>query len=292
MAGFGMGEGIGVAMYLAMPIVEIGDGTAPLPHTRGEFAVQDHLVDAEGRLGTGLLASITDSIGGMTSGLSCLPDWIVTTNLTLRRAPDALGGTRGTGPLTLDTRILRRGRSSVVGRTDVTDRDGHSVATSWMTCAVLTPAGGPPPFTRPVRLDHGDVPDDPIFRTTPEEFFSLGAGDRPGVAVLSVSDRLRNPWGILHGGSVAVVLDAAARSLVAGAPAPTATPGVIVTDLVIHYLSPGRVGPVHAVAEPIGTRGAEMTVRISVRDHGADDRLMALAIATVRTDSGLFATDR
>ena len=292
MAGFNMGEGIGVAMYLAMPILEIGDGTAPLPHTRGEFAVQDHLVDSDGRLGTGLLASIADSIGGMTSGLACLPDWIVTTNLTLRRAPDALAGPRGTGSLTLDTRILRRGRSSVVGRTDVTDQAGNPVATTWMTCAVLTPAGGPPPFTRPVRLDHREVPDDPVFRTSPEEFFALGAGERPGFAVLDVSDRLRNPWGILHGGSVAVVLDAAARSLVASVPAPVPTPGVIVTDLVIHYLSPGRVGPVHAVAEAIGTRGAEVTVRISVRDHGADDRLMALAIATVRTDLGPFATDR
>jgi uncharacterized protein (TIGR00369 family) len=292
MAGFNAGEGVGVAMYLSMPIMEIGDGTAPLPHARGEFSVHDHLVDSEGRLATGLLASIADSIGGMTSGVACLPDWIVTTNLALRRAPDALVGPRGTGSLTLDTRILRRGRSSVVGRTDVTDQAGNPVATTWMTCAVLTPAGGPPPFSRPVRLDHREVPDDPIFKTRPEEFFALGAGERPGIAVLDVSDRLRNPWGILHGGSVAVVLDAAARSLVAGVAAPTPTPGIIVTDLVIHYLSPGRVGPVHAVAEAIGIRGAEVMVRISVRDCGADDRLMALAVVTVRTDLGAFATDR
>jgi hypothetical protein len=33
-------------------------------------------------------------------------------------------------------------------------------------------------------------------------------------------------------------------------------------------------------------------VRISVRDCGADDRLMALAVVTVRTDLGAFATDR
>jgi uncharacterized protein (TIGR00369 family) len=282
MTNFGSPDGIGVALYLTMPIVEQSNGTEPLPHTRGSFAAPAHAVDADGRLGSGLLASITDSIGGMTSGLACLPDWIVTTNLTMRRAPDALIGSRGTGPLTLDAHVLRRGRSSVVTRVDVVDAHGIPVATSWMTCAILTPTNGPPPFVRPVRLDHRDPPADAIFATPPSEFFSLTAGDTAGTAVLGMSDRLRNPWGILHGGSVAVVLDAAARSLVTGASTIGDTPGVILTDLAIHYLSPGRVGPVVATATSAGHRGAEHLVRIEVRDRGADDRLMALAMATVR----------
>ena len=282
MSGFGNPTEIGVAQYLLMMIEELGDGTAPLPHTRGHFPGTPNTLDAESRLGTDLLACIIDSIGGMTSGLASLPEWIVTTNLMVRRAPDALIGDRGTGPLTLDTHVLRRGRSSVVTRVDVTDAADAVVATSWMSCAILAPANGPPPFTRPVRPFERPVPDEPIFSAPPEEFFNLTAGDRPGIVRLSVEQRLRNPWGILHGGSSAVVLDAAARSLVLGRPMVGATPEAIVTDLAVHYLTPGRVGPIVATASSTGRRGPDHLVRVEVRDQGADDRLMALAMTTVR----------
>ena len=282
MSGFGNPTEIGVAQYLLMMIEEIGDGSAALPHTRGRFPGAPNTLDADGRLGTDLLTCIIDSIGGMTSGLASLPEWIVTTNLMVRRAPDALVGPRGTGALLLDTHVLRKGRSSVVTRVDVTAADGATVATSWMSCSILTPANGPPPFTRPVTPFERAVPDDPIFATAPHEFFNLTAGSRAGVVHLSIEQRLRNPWGILHGGSSAVVLDAAARSLVLGRPVVEATSEAIVTDLAVHYLSPGRVGPIVATASSAGHRGPDHLVRVEVRDHGADDRLMALAMTTVR----------
>lgn len=285
-------RGIGMSNYLPMPITELGDGTDPLPVTQGRFRSPAHAVDADGRLGTGLLSSITDSIGGVTSGLSVLPDWIVTTNLTLRRAPDALVGTRGTGELIIDTRVMRRGRSSVVTRSLVADTDGHAVATSWMTCAVLTPEGGHPPFTRPVRLHDQEPSTDPLFRSAPEEFFGLESTGVPGQVLLHPAAHLRNPWGILHGGSVAFMIDTAARGVVVGSPEPEPTPGAIVTDLVIHYMSPGRVGPVSATAEIIGMRGRDALVRVEARDRGADDRLMTLAVATVRLLSPTTVTDR
>ena len=283
MSGFGSPTEIGVAQYLLMMIEEVGDGTALLPHTRGHFPGNPNTLDSEGRLGTDLLTCIIDSIGGMTSGLASLPEWIVTTNLMVRRAPDALIGDRGTGPLILDTHVLRRGRSSVVTRVDVTDATDATVATSWMSCAILTPANGPPPFVRPVRPFERAVPAEAIFSAPPHEFFNLATGDRPGVVRLSVDQRLRNPWGILHGGASAVVLDAAARSLVLGRPVVGNTPEAIVTDLAVHYLSPGRVGPIIATASSTGRRGPDHLVRVEVRDQGADDRLMALAMTTVRS---------
>ena len=264
---FGEGNmrGVGMAHYLPMPITEQGDGTHPLPTTRGVFTAPAHVVDAEGRLETGMLSSLTDSIGGMTSGLACLPDWIVTTNLSLRRSPDALQGPRGTGDLMIDTQVMRRGRSSVVSRSTVTDQSGHEVATSWITCAVLTPAGGPPPFTRPVALNHYAFDDDPLFRQSPEDFFALEAGAHPGQVLLHPAVHLRNPWGILHGGSVAHLLDSAARCVVTGRVDPGPTPGYIVSEAAI-----------------IGHHGDDVLVRVTARDRGADDRLMNVAVMTVR----------
>lgn len=282
MAGFTSPREIGVAQYLTLHIEEVGDGTAALPRTRGDFPGSPNVLDAEGRLDTGLLTAVVDGIGGMTSGLASLPDWIVTTNLALRRADDALIGPRGTGSLVIDVQVLRRGRSSVVTRCDVTSADGDAVASGWLTCAVLTPEGGPPEFVRPVPRLERVVPDDPLFHGPPAAFFGLEGGSRPGEVRLHAEPRLRNPWGIIHGGATAVVLDAAARGLVTGSTEPPVAGETIVSDVVVHYLSPGRVGPIVATAARIGGDGVDHLVRVEVRDRGADDRLVALAMTTVR----------
>jgi uncharacterized protein (TIGR00369 family) len=276
-------QGSGVAAYLRMSVSEVSDGTEPVALLEGRFDARADVVDAEGRTPTGVLGAMVDSIGGLSCGIASLPDWIVTTNLSVRRAPSSLAGPSGTGPLRFETETLRRGRSAVVSRTLVTaDDDGTPVATGWMTTAVLTPAHGPPEVTRPVRpLDLPEATD-PVFSRPPAEFFGLRAGARPGVVALDMADRVRNPWGILHGGSMAILVDVAATSAVAGVPALEPTMGLVTSDLVVHYLSPGRVGPVVAAAGVVGRRGDEQVVRVSVVDHGADDRPLVLAMVAVR----------
>jgi acyl-coenzyme A thioesterase PaaI-like protein len=279
---FGGSRRPGVAIYLGMAVSELGDGTEPLAVLQGPFDAPDHVTDAEGRTPTGVLAALVDSIGGLASGIASMPDWIVTTNLTLRRSPATLSGPSGTGPLVLDTEVLRRGRSAVVTRTAVSTAEGTPVATGWMTCAVLTPTGGPPPITRPVRPFPPEPVDDPAFALPPDGFFGLREGTGPGVVALDIIGRVRNPWGILHGGAMTVLSDVAARSAVAGTPALEPTPGLVTSDLITHYLSPGRVGPVVASAEVLGRRDREHLVRVIIRDHGADDRLLVESVVTVR----------
>jgi uncharacterized protein (TIGR00369 family) len=265
-----------------MAVTELGDGTEPFALLRGPFAAPDHITDPDGRTPTGVLAALVDSIGGLASGIACMPDWIVTTNLTLRRAPGTLSGPAGTGPLVLDTEVLRRGRSAVVTRTAVSDSEGTAVATGWMTAAVLTPTGGPPAISRPIRPLPQQPNDDPAFSTTPAEFFGLREGKAPGEVALDIIGRIRNPWGILHGGGMTVLADVAARSAVAGTSSLEPTPGLVTSDLITHYLSPGRVGPVVASAQVVGHSGRDHLVRVIVRDHGADDRPLVESILTVR----------
>jgi uncharacterized protein (TIGR00369 family) len=283
----------GVAAYLGMAVSELSDGSSPMAVLRGPFAAPAHVVDAEGRTPTGILAALVDSISGMASGIAALPGWIVTTNLNVRRAPAYLFGPTGTGPLVLDTEVLRRGGSAIVTRTSVTAADdGTAVATGWMTAAVLAPNGGPPEIARPVRPMGFERVDDPTFAAGPDTFFALRDGRAPGEVALDLVDRTRNPWGILHGGAMTVLADTAARSAVAGTPALTPTPGLAVADLNVHYLSPGRVGPVRATARVIGAKGLEHLVRVSVVDHGAGDRPLVVALATVRQGSADAATVR
>lgn len=279
----------GVAAYLGMSVSELSDGTSPLAVLRGPFAAPDHVTDAEGRTPTGIVAALVDSIGGMASGVASLPDWIVTLDLTLRRSSTSLAGPSSAGPLQLDTHVLRRGRSAVVTRTEVTGPGGAVVACGWMTCAVLTPAGGPPAVERPVRPVEIPPPDDPAFRAPPAEFFGLRPGREPGAVALDPVDRIINPWGIVHGGATIVLAEAAALAAAGAGEHPPVDP--VLSELAAHYLEPARVGPVEAVPTVVGASPAGTLVRVAVLDRGAQDRRVAEVVTTV-ADAASVATDR
>jgi acyl-coenzyme A thioesterase PaaI-like protein len=269
-------------MFLPMAIREQPPGPGGLPILVGELPALACLTDAAGHPTTGVLAAAVDSIGGLCSGLAVLPGWIVTTNLTLRRAPSALIDPQGTGPLTLRSEVLRRGRSAAVSRITTTDASGVEVATAWMTSAVLEPEEGPPQLERPFHRTTSPLTDDPADAPRLEEYFGLYPGREPGEGCLDITSERRNNWGILFGGGVAVLLDATATSAVSGIPVGTPSPEHVVTDVVIHYLSPGRVGPVIAIAERLGAHGREELVKVDLRDAGADDRPLTTSVATVR----------
>jgi uncharacterized protein (TIGR00369 family) len=279
-------EAMGLAITLYLPTLmnerpppDDPDGLALIDAT---FTPAPHH-SAPGRpLGSGVLATLVDNVGGMVSGLGVLPDWIVTTNLALRRTTTG-GGPTESGPLTMAARVLRRGRNSVVSAVDVREADGSPVASAWLTSAVLHPEAGPPPIPRPVRPRILPAVGDPLYTSAPETFFALDPGMQPGEVRIDAPPRLRNPWGIVHGGALAMVVDAAARAAVAhptGIDADADT--LLTTDLVIHFLSPARVGPVVARAELVGSRGDDHLVRVAVHDQGADHRSVALAVVTVR----------
>ena len=248
------------------------------------FEPGPHLLDERGRLGMGLLSTLVDNVGGMVCGIAVLPDWIVTTNLTLRRAVrprDDPGGTDG--PLDLVARgaptrpidgHLRR-RHHRCGR-PTTGHWGDDELHPHTRAGTSSRAPAPQPSPVP-------AVDDPRYASPPEEFFDLRPGDLPGEIRLDAPPRVRNPWGIVHGGAIAVAVDAAACAAVAH---PTGididTDELEVTDLAMHFLSPGRVGPLVARGELIGSHGDDHLVRVTVRDRGADDRLLTMAALTVR----------
>ncbi len=129
--------------------------------------------------------------------------------------------------------MLRVGRNAVVTQVQIRDHgDGDAlIADGVLTSTVLEPEGGPPDFPRPMVLRPPDAPEPSLPLL---EFFGIRARGAEAVA-LEINDRVRNPWGILHGGATAVLVDAAATHAV-GDDATT-------TDVVLHFLRPGRVGP-------------------------------------------------
>lgn len=235
----------------------------------GRAPVAPHLLGPAGGVRTGALLTMLDNVGGLNGGLAALPDgWVVTTNLAARVVELA-----HVGPLRLDSRVLRRGRNSVVTGVQVYDEGVQTettdalVASGILTSAILVPENGPPQWTRPLVLDgaHFTAPGLPLI---PEWLGVRPAGDH--AVEIELGDELRNPWGILHGGVVATLVDLAAEH---------ATGGGFTTDVVLHYLAPNRVGPVRAEARLLGTRADGNVLRVEVRDVGAE-RTTALAIVT------------
>ncbi|MBV8462128.1 MAG: hotdog fold thioesterase [Acidimicrobiales bacterium] len=238
----------------------------------GRAPLDDHLRSPAGGLRTGALNTVFDSLGGLMSGLAVQPGWIVTTSLmtTVARLSH-------TGPLRIDGRILRRGRNAVVAALDAVDEGegDRPVAAALLTSAVLDPGAMRLEFERPLVMPmpppHGD-------RRPPEEFFCIQPGEGP-VTRLDLEDRLRNPWGILHGGALAVLADeAACRAVRADG---SGRRQVAAPDSVLHYLQPARRGPVEARAEVVGRRNGRALVRIGIHDVGADGRRIMLASVSV-----------
>jgi uncharacterized protein (TIGR00369 family) len=258
--------GRSVARYLGLTMEEVGETREGAATVLGHAPAPTYLRDADGSMAMGALLGLADSVAGLCGGLAALPGWVVSTNLMLRAVRLDVAG-----PLALRADVLRTGRSAVVTSVSIRDAGASDdlVADGVLTSAILVPAGGPPVYDRPLRLTAPTL--DASATPTLPDYLGTRVVDRDEVEI-DVTEQLRNPWGILHGGVTAALVDLAARH---------ATGGRATTDTVLHFLAPGRVGPVAARATTIGRRADGSLVRVEVLDRGADDRLCAIAVATV-----------
>jgi len=236
-------------------------------HIVGRTTATDHLRRDERGLRAGALFTFLDNVGGICAGIASLPDgWVVSTNLAARIL------TRDqSGPFRIESDVLRRGRNNVVTSVQIVDEGAYDtlIADGVLTSSILVPENGPPGFARPVVL----VPqDDPAGSYPPIPEWLRARAIGPDAIEIDLADELRNPWGILHGGVVAMLVDLAAEHASGGVP----------TDVVLHFLAPNRVGPVRATGQSLGARSDGQVVRVEVRDVGAD-RVTAIAIATALT---------
>lgn len=257
----------GIARYMGLRMREVGEPQPGSAALTGSAPAASYLRSADGGIAMGALLTLADSVAGLCGGLAALPGWVVSTNLMLRAVNRQV-----VGPIGLESRVHRVGRHMTATGVTVTDlgADNAIVADGALTSAILEPSDGPPQFERPVVL--AAPPVDPATAPSLTEF--LGAAPAgPNSLSLEVTDALRNPWGILHGGATAALVDLAGCHA-AGADA--------TTDCVLHFLSPARIGPVRASVVRHGRRADGTLLRIEVRDRGNSDRLVAVAITTVR----------
>jgi uncharacterized protein (TIGR00369 family) len=255
-----------VARYVRTEMREVESSADGSPVIVGHAPASDHLRGPNGGVRGGALLTMLDNVGGLCGGLAALPDgWVVSTNLSARTVR-----LEHVGPFRIDARVLRQGRANVVTAVEIRDEgaDEALVVDGILTSAILVPENGPPRWARPLVLDAGEPPAEPSPGIP--EWLGVYAVDATTVE-MPLSATLRNPWGILHGGALASLIDCAAEHAAGG----------VTTDVVLHFLAPNRVGPVRARAKVLGQRADGTVMRVEVRDGGAE-RVTALAVVTSR----------
>ena len=247
-----------------MRLREIDDGTGS-PVIEGWAPVNDFVRGPDrGGMSAGALLTLADGAGGLCGGLAVLPRWVVSTSLMLRMAR-----LDHVGPIHARARVLRVGRrSGVVTGIEMRDEGNADalVGEAVLTSAALEPPDGMPLPNRPIAIDPGPPPEFEGALRDALGIYEVDLPDGYDAAVrLDVTDDVRNPWGIVHGGASAVLVDVVADVAQAGA----------LTEAVVHFLRPGRVGPIEARARIVGEPPDAM-LRIELVDTGAQ-RHMALA---------------
>jgi acyl-coenzyme A thioesterase PaaI-like protein len=236
--------------------------------------VRDEVRDQQGDLRMGAITYAVDLATGLAMGLAVLERdmWVVTTDIDVHLTVPVIDG-----PLRIEVEVLRAGATTAVSSFEL-----HDDSTG-------RPVGGGTATGRPFPFDFDrsylDVPiGSPLVHVSPDEplvgpvasMLGLRVGEDASVEV-DIDDWLRNPWGILHGGVTACIVDIAAEhAAVAALGRPARTTGSM-----IRYVAPGRVGPARAVPRVLGDDGTTALVEVRVSDTGADDRLLAIATMTV-----------
>ncbi len=271
--------GRSVAALVGLTQREVGDWENDEVRVEASGPLGPHLAGPAGAVRTGALVTMCDNAAGFTGGLASLPDgWVVSTNMSFRRFALPI-----TGPIAIQAEVLRRGRRAVITAARVADRDGAVVADCVLTSSVLVPEGGPPHWERPAVV----AVERPRGVTPLLEALGIDENDDDPVVRLEVDDQLRNPWGIVHGGVTATLVDVSGERAVRELGVDSA----VTTDMMIHYLAPGRSGPLVGRTHVLGPRADGHVCRVEVVDDGEGGRTVAVAATTVRRVRSTVADD-
>ncbi|MDM7999570.1 MAG: hotdog domain-containing protein [Dehalococcoidia bacterium] len=226
----------------------------------------------------GVLAALIDLLGGVLAAKVVHPDWIATAEMSVYSTQRATGN-----EVVAAGSVLRAGRAAVVIEAQVLTREGRAATPGTLVGSAVATFSRLP--HREGNLDIGE--DDGAHQVA--AFTSQGAGlrgtlldkagliildERAGVVELGMSQYVRNSFGALQGGVVALMADIAGQCAARAA----AQKPVITTDLAIHYLTQGKTGPFRTATNVLRATAESVLTRIEVLDRAAGDLLVAAAV--------------
>jgi acyl-coenzyme A thioesterase PaaI-like protein len=233
----------------------------------------------DGGVRAGALAVPLDVFGGNLAVEAAAPDWALTAQLELHVIAPLREGT-----IVVSGHPLRAGKTNLVAeaRIDASDearvRGAPPCAVGRLTFTRVPVRGGEPPRARRGGLLYTFADGAEKLAQPFHEAIGLRVLDaRAGEVELALVPYVVNSVGALQGGLVVALADAAAeaagRALLARE--------VATSDLSVHFLSLGKVGPFRTRASRLRSDGDAALFSVELRDLGQDDRLMAVASARV-----------
>jgi acyl-coenzyme A thioesterase PaaI-like protein len=235
-----------------------------------------HLCSASGNVEIGALATLADATAGGLAALAASPGWIATSDLALH-----LAGAVNAERVFAHGRVLRRGNSKIVLAVDLESEAGASLGIATMSFSVLERRDGNPIMEpKSETTNHSFLPIDEsaeIHHIHDEIGLTQTAGVVGGVEV-EMTEYVVNTLGAMQGGAIATLGAASACKAVQEAIGGDHVFECI--DLVINYLSLGKVGPIRASAVVNQSENNWGTARVEIRDLGSENRLMAIVSAT------------
>jgi uncharacterized protein (TIGR00369 family) len=230
----------------------------------------------------GVVATLVDLLGASLAIRVVYPDWIATAGLSIYMARPVISGT-----IVASGSVVRAGQSVNVIDVDISEElSGSSHGSTSLGSATVT-------FSRlPRRKDTIEVQPKSVNGIT----FALEQSglsrcylnevglqirdDTAGAVEIKMTDYVRNSFGALQGGIVALLADIAGQC---AARAATGQP-MITKDLTLHYLSQGRVGPFQTKAKILRKTSDTALSRVEVVDRGANNKLLMLGMNTATLD--------
>jgi len=239
-----------------------------------------------GGVHVGVVGTLVDVLGATLAIRALYPDWIATAGLSIYTIRPAKSGT-----IVASGTVIRAGQSINVIDVDISEESSSSThPSSAIGSAIMT-------FSRlPRRKDTIEVEVDSVNGVT---FAVEGAGlsrryldevglrildDTAGIVEIKMTEYVRNSFGAIQGGIVALLADIAGQC---AARAATGQP-LITKDLTIHYLSQGKVGPFRTRARMLRQTNDTALTRVEVVDRGANDRLLMVGMNTATLDQNPF----
>ncbi len=241
----------------------------------------------------GMLVTMVDVAGSDPALVACRPDWTATQDLSVHAA-----GWLTEGPIVVDARLTRLGKKAIVVAADFYDGHGVEDFAELQSAIDAGGQGGPTLAARSLLTfaripgaaasdTHRDVYDPAqwlgeVRRTgrqdVPEGSLNQRIGlqvlDAPaGVVEVACTTYVANSIGTINGGVQSVMIEVAAESM---------RPGLVATDVQMHFLAQLKVGPARTETTLSRDAADHSVVTVRLVDAGAGDRLLTLATVVLQ----------
>jgi acyl-coenzyme A thioesterase PaaI-like protein len=251
-----------------------------LNHSVSSCPVNDHVRNAAGAAGLGLIVALTDVSGATVSLAAASPDWPATADLAYQAIGPIIEG-----PVLAEARLVRRGSKTIVVEVEVFDGLGsEDIAGARPAGTGLMTFGRIPGSASAVTIDpkqnlgrsSAARPDSQLSAPLLDEIGLRVIDANGGVVELDKHDYIRNSFGTINGGVMGMVMQGAAEA--AGA----SFGRFVATDAQIHYLAQTKAGPLRTTTRVLRTATDHAVCRVRAVDSGNADLVVAMATVTLQ----------